>query len=234
MAETLIFTDLLVFLDYVFKTHYEWAMIRFVFGSCIGLLILLFAVWIDFGFVKKIFVHLCSSKRFPAENAVTPQLDLEQIEEDDSLESLNRIVRLESQNENVRTERAVQHLDLTDTFNGQFTESTPVISNYANISRIPRTTVMPISGVKFNNPAGRYYTKPKVLSRGPSAFRIYDNQFRNRLSTGDYAALPLGNRSVLRSRISIPQDEDNDSLYDNSEYGIRIGTWKNDSWRQQN
>jgi len=92
----------------------------------------------------------------------------------------------------------------------------------------------------FNNPTGRYYSKPPVLSRGPSAFRIYESSknFRNRLNTEEYAELHhRAERQTLRSRLSgfdIENEGDNESLYDNSEYGVRIGTWKNQTWSKTN
>jgi len=80
-------------------------------------------------------------------------LDLNQIEEDDSLESFGRIVQ--SRTEDGRDPIYIP--DLTPNLNvpdsplqtvPAFNESTPAISNFANISRIPRTIMMPTSGSK--------------------------------------------------------------------------------------
>ena len=80
------------------------------------------------------------------------------MEEDDSLESLDRIVRLESlsRSEGARTDGRHDVFDTTENLTStdsqlhtvQFNESTPVISNYANISRIPKTVMMPTAGIK--------------------------------------------------------------------------------------
>ena len=103
-------------------------------------------------------------KSSPRQNASSQQIDLDQMEEDDSLESLDRIVRLESlsRSEGARTDGRHDVFDTTENLTStdsqlhtvQFNESTPVISNYANISRIPKTVMMPTAGIKvtLNSP----------------------------------------------------------------------------------
>ena len=83
-------------------------------------------------------------------------LDLNQIEDDDSLESLEKIVQFTendgmSQNEQAR-DFSDRRDDLIDTSHvappsdrlpneETFNETAPIVPNYANISRIPRTTI---------------------------------------------------------------------------------------------
>merc|ERR1712227_336421 len=89
MNDTLLISDILVFLYYV-KENDQWALTQFFLGSCLGLLILVFAIWIDFGFICRFFERLiCGRKNFQTQGPkkVPPSpLDLNQIEDDDSLE----------------------------------------------------------------------------------------------------------------------------------------------------
>ena len=39
---------------------------------------------------------------------------------------------------------------------------------------------------------------------------------------------------MLTSDYADFRDPDNESLYDNSEYGLKIGTWKNSNWHENN
>jgi len=159
---------------------------------------------------------------------ILPDIDLTQIEEDDSLISQERCIKMVTDRESVETIRlagpkADHSYNINQTMDNsrlsdcgqeisqKYQSSSTTAYRHQRASNLYRIGYISSfrPGTKFNSSSGR--VRLQSLSRGPSAFRLYSA------------------RSPAQSRDKSIQSlfSDDISLYDNLEYGQQLGLWKN-------
>jgi len=231
------FSDFLIFFKYL-EDNPDWALSQVLYGALFGLAILFVAVWADFGFILDFCFALpsfFSNKKLIsfAKDRPSQQLDLSEIEGDISLETQNGITSDHAQHQfssaefdrNRSPERFESSMDSWPTPPEALRPVTQDTS-FAKISRISRSinnffpkgdaffraSGMPIGGGRFNSVERKSFLTENPTTRR-SAFKVVKQK------DPDYAELPL------RMGVSSENVSEDGSTYDNSEYGIRLGTW---------
>ncbi|CBY11535.1 unnamed protein product [Oikopleura dioica] len=231
------FSDFLIFFKYL-EDNPDWALSQVLYGALFGLAILFIAVWTDFGFVLDFIFGLpsfFSKKKLISFTKDRPsqQLDLSEIEGDISLDTQNAITSEHANHQisstefdrNQSPERSASSMDSWPTPPEALC---PVKqdTSFAKISRISRSinnyipkgdaffraSGMPVGGGRFNSVERKSFLTDNPTTRR-SAFKLVKQK------DPDYAELPL------RMGVSSENVSEDGSTYDNSEYGIRLGTW---------